>query len=98
MIIERLNEALEECKLEKAIAEEVNFEEEIRKDLAIAEAEIRAKYDARKAEGVRDCEYQIRALEKLIAKEVAKSAETVACDTANAEETGATSEFCRAVY
>lgn len=71
-MLERLYEALEECKVEKTIAEAVDFETEIQKDLAEAEAKIRAEYGARKAEGVRDCEYQIRAVEKLIAKEKAK--------------------------
>lgn len=72
MMLERLNEALEECKIEKAIAEEVNFEEDIQRDLAAAEAKIRAEYDEKKAEDIRDCEYQIRAIEKLIVKETAK--------------------------
>lgn len=80
-MLERLTEALEECKVEKAIAEEVDFEEEIKRDLAEAEAKIRAEYAAKKAEGVRDCEYEIRALERLIAKESARvKADTEACE------------------
>lgn len=91
-MLERLNEALEECKIEKAIAEEANFEEEIQAELAIAEAKIRAEYDEKKAEGVRDCDYQIRALEKLIAKEKAKVEAEVALATEVA--TNAAPEFC----
>ena len=84
-MLERLNEALEECKVEKALAEEVNFEEEIKRDREEAERKIRAEYEAKKAESVRDYEYQIRALEKLVAKEKARvEAEIVACEvTAN---------------
>lgn len=96
-MLERLNEALEECKIEKAIAEEVNFEEEIKRDLAEAEAKIRAEYDAKKAEGVRDCDYQIRAIEKLIAKEEAKVNAEVANAVANTDGVCATNEFCGAV-
>ena len=90
-MLARLYEALEECKGEKAIAEAVDFEAEIQKELAEAEAKIRAEYGARKAEGVRDCEYQVRALEKLIAKEEAKVAAEVS--TVVEADTVSTGEF-----
>ena len=97
-MLEILKEALEECKIEKAIAEEVNFEEEIQRDLAEAEAKIRAEYDARKAEGVRDCDYQIRAIEKLITKETAKLNAKAMCEnTTAAAEASVANEFCGAV-
>lgn len=92
-MLARLNEALEECKAEKAIAESVDFEAEIKNELALAEAKIRAEYDARKAEGVRDCDYQIRALEKLIAKELAAIEATLAADTAVADVPVMAGEF-----
>ena len=73
-MLERLKDALAECEIEKAIADEVSFEDEIRAELAEAEVAIRAKYDEKKAVGILDCEYEIRAIKRLIAKEEAKGA------------------------
>lgn len=74
-MIEQLKEALEEATIEREVAASISYEEQIRAEIAEAEARIREKYEGIKAEAVLDLDYQIKALNKLIDKETAKIAE-----------------------
>lgn len=74
-MLEQLKEALEEVSFEREVAASTSYEEQIRAEIAEAEARIREKYEGIKAEAVLDLDYQIKALNKLIDKEMAKVAE-----------------------
>ena len=87
-MLDKLREALAECVAEKTAAESVSYENEIAEKVAEYEAKIRAEYNDKKNADVLDVSYQIRAIEKLIAKEEARlvaeaEAAAVGTDTDN---------------
>lgn len=72
-MVEKLKGLLAECREELEVAESVDFAEDIREKVMAYEAELRANYEAKKAEAVCELKQEIRVIEKLIAKEEAKA-------------------------
>lgn len=82
-MVEKLKGLLADCKNELEVAESVDFTEDIRKKVCAYEAELRATYEAKKAEAVSDLKQEIRVIEKLIAKEEAKAPVNAVDNTAD---------------
>lgn len=74
-MLERLKEALAECEAEQTAMEARDFETEVQAEVAEFEAQVRAKYETKKTEELRELSYQKKALNSLIEKEEKKLAE-----------------------